>query len=176
MESAEPFPQGAVKAPELAELLAHAGLFVSVYLHTDPDVAKAAQRSELRWKSVRSDLEAKGVPGPAIERIEVEVADAHTRGRMLGTVVDADARAHIEHGDPFGPQDFGRAHSVPYVVPMIRWRQASPPVVVVLIDRVGADVFAITRDRQESREIQGTDTPIHKVHAGGWSMRRYQER
>src|SRR3954453_5116118 len=176
MESAEPFPGGAVKAPELAEHLGRTGPFVSVYLHTDPDVENAAQRSEQRWKTLRSELAETSVADAVLDRIEAEVSDAHTRGRVLGVVADAGGTLHVEHGDPFSLQDLGRVGAVPYVLPLIRWRQSTPTVIVVLIDRTGADVFAITRDVEESREVSGEDKPLHKPHAGGWSMRRYQER
>jgi peptide subunit release factor 1 (eRF1) len=50
-------------------------------------------------------------------------------------------------------------------------------VVVVLADRTGADLIAIRRDRPNvAREAGGADFPITKVHAGGWSSRRYDER
>src|SRR3954470_19301607 len=119
MESAEPFPPGAVKAPELAEHLGRGGPFVSVYLHTDPDVENAAQRSEQRWKTLRRELEEMKAPAEALERIDAEVPEAHLRGRLLGVVADGSGAAHVEHGDPFQPQDLGRVGAVPYVLPMI---------------------------------------------------------
>jgi hypothetical protein len=176
MESAEEFPGGAIKAPDLADHLGHPGPFVSVYLHTDPDVEKAAQRSEQRWKTLRRELEEMGAPSEALARIEPKVPEAHMRGRVLGAVADGGGALHVEHGDPVRPQDLGRVGAVPYVLPMIRWRQSAPPFLVVLIDRTGADVFAITRGVEESREVAGREKPVHKPHAGGWAMRRYQER
>src|SRR3954467_8917044 len=101
MESAEPFPVGAVKAPDLAEHLSRTGPFVSVYLHTDPDVERAAERSKQRWKTLRRDLHERGAPVEALSRIDNEVPDAQRRGRLLGVVVDAGGAAHVEHGDPF---------------------------------------------------------------------------
>jgi hypothetical protein len=63
------------------------------------------------------------------------------------------------------------------VLPLLRWRQVAPPIVVVLADRTGADLVAIRRDRPDvAREAGGNDFPISKVHAGGWSSRRYDER
>jgi hypothetical protein len=176
VESAEPFPGGAVKAPDLSEHLGRSQPFVSVYLHTDPDVENAGQLAEQRWKTLRSELEAMDAPPETLDRIEEQVPDAHARGRVLGVVADASGALHVEHGEPFRSQDLGRIDPVPYVLPMIRWRQTSPPILVVLIDRTGADVFAITRGVEESREVAGEDGPVSKVSAGGWSMRRYQER
>ena len=176
MESAEPLPGGAVKAPDLADLLDRAGSFVSVYLHTDPDVENARQLAEKRWKALRGELREMEAPDAALERIHEETGDAHTRGRVLGVVTDGGGAFHVEHGDPFQPQDFGRVGAVTYVLPMIRWRQASPPVIVVLIDRTGANLYSIARGAEEAREVSGVDWPVHKASAGGWSMRRYQER
>jgi hypothetical protein len=176
MEGAESFPGGAIKAPDLADLLDRAGSFVSVYLHTDPDVENARQLEEQRWKTLRGELHEMEAPEGALERIDREVADAHTRGRVLGVVAGTDEAFHVEHGDPFQPQDLGRVGVVPYVLPIIRWRQAAPPVLVVLIDRMGANVYSIARGVEETREVSGVDGPVHKASAGGWSMRRYQDR
>jgi hypothetical protein len=176
MESAEPFPEGAVEAPDLAHLVARSGPFLSVYLHTDPDVEKAPKRSEQRWKTLRSELESSGAPARLLAEIEPLLPDAHKRGRTLGFVTDGPGSSHAEHGDPFTSQDVGRFGPVPYLAPMLRWRQSSPTHVVVLIDRAGADVYAMHHGAEDVEEVKGRDFPITKVGAGGWSQRRYQER
>jgi hypothetical protein len=177
VESAEPFPEGAVEAPDLAQLVARSGPFLSVYLHTDPDVQKAPQRSEQGWKTLRSELESSGVPDHLLAQIEPDLPEAHKHGRMLGFVTDGHGSSHVEHGHPSHTQDLGRFGPVPYLAPMLRWRQSSPPYVVVLIDRTGADVYAIHHGAPDDvEEVKGKDFPITKVGAGGWSQRRYQER
>jgi hypothetical protein len=177
MESAEPFPEGAVEAPDLAQVVARSGPFLSVYLHTDPGVQKAPERSEQRWKALRSELETSGAPEHLLAEIEPELPEAHKHGRTLGFVSDGPGSSHVEHGDPSRPQDLGRFGPVPYLAPMVRWRQSSPPYVVVLIDRTGADVYEIHHGAPEDvEEVKGKDFPITKVGAGGWSQRRYQER
>jgi len=47
----------------------------------------------------------------------------------------------------------------------------------VMADRRGADIAAIRRERPPIElEAGDAEDPIRKVHAGGWSQRRYQQR
>jgi release factor family 2 len=176
MESSEGRVDAAVRAPELAALFEGTGPFASVYVTTIADVENAAQRSMQRWKTLRSELEHAGAAADVLDAVEQRVPDAHHQGASLG-VVAGPGTLHVEHHGPPPPADVGRWGPLPAVLPLIRWRQSSPPVVVVLTDRTGADLTAIRRDRPPvSREAGGAAFPVTKVHAGGWSSRRYDQR
>ncbi len=176
MESSEGRLAAAVRAPELAPLFEDGGPVASVYLTTEANVEQAAQRSVQHWKAVRRDLEQAGAPAEVLDRIEEVVPDAHLEGACLG-VVAGPGLLHVEHHAVAPPADTGRWGPVPAVVPLLRWRQDAPPVVLVLADRTGADLVAIRRDRPDvARQVEGSDFPVTKVHAGGWSSRRYDER
>jgi len=176
MESSEGRLATAVRAPELARLFESDGPFASVYLTTVGDVENAGQRSMAHWKTVRGDLEQAGAPGDVLDAVEALVPDAHHEGACLG-VVAGSPLLHVEHHRRPPPADVGRWAPLPSVLPLVRWRQDAPPVVVVLADRRGADLVALRRDRPEvAREAGGEDFPLTKVHAGGWSSRRYDER
>jgi hypothetical protein len=176
MESSEGRVDAAVRAPELASLFETDGPVASVYVTTVADVENAAQRSMQHWKTVRGDLEQRGAPADVLDAVEERVPDAHHEGACLG-VVAGPGLLHVEHHVVPPPADSGRWGPLPAVLPLVRWRQSTPPVVVVLADRTGADLTAIRRDRPNvAREADGADFPITKVHAGGWSSRRYDER
>jgi hypothetical protein len=176
MESSEGRVGAAVRAPELAALVEGTGPFASVYLTTVADVENAAQRSMQHWKTVRSELELAGAPADVLDAVEQQVPDAHLEGSSLG-VIAGPGTLHVEHHVVPPPADLGRWGPVPAVLPLVRWRQSTPPVVVVLTDRTGADLTAIRRDRPPvAREAAGADFPLTKVHAGGWSSRRYDQR
>jgi hypothetical protein len=176
MESSEGRLDAAVAAPELAALFEGTGPFVSAYLSTIADVENAAQRSMQHWKAVRGELEQSGAPVDVLDAVEEQVPDAHHEGASLG-VVAAPGMLHVEHHTVPLPTDVGRLGPLPAVLPLLRWRQSSPPVVVVLADRTGADLVAIRRDRPAvAREAGGAEFPLTKVHAGGWSSRRYDQR
>lgn len=176
MESSEGRLDAVVRAPELATLFDGSGPVASVYLTTLPDVENAAQRSLQHWKALRGELEQAGAPADLLDAVEQQVPDAHQHGAALG-VVAAPGVLHVEHHPVPPPSDVGRYGPLPAVLPLLRWRQTTPPVVVVLADRKGADLRALRRDRPSvAREAGGQDFPLTKVHAGGWSSRRYDER
>jgi hypothetical protein len=176
VESSEGRVDAAVRSPELAALFEGTGPFASVYLATEADVENAAQRSMQHWKTVRGALEQGGAPADVLDAVEGQVPGAHHEGAALG-VIAGTGTLHVEHHVAGPPDDVGRWGPLPAVLPLIRWRQSTPPVVVVLTDRTGADLTALRRDRPPvEREAGGSDFPLTKVHAGGWSSRRYDER
>jgi hypothetical protein len=180
MEAAQPLPEVGPPARELIDLVLADGPFLSVLLTTDPAVPNARQRSELRWKSLRSELADRGVPEDALGSIDTLVPDAHLRARTLAAYANAHGLLHAEHGhDPGDPDDHADGHwdSVPRLIPVLRWRQLQLPHVVVLIDRTGADLFGFRHEGpEEHREVDPEREPIGKRKPGGWSQRRYQQR
>jgi hypothetical protein len=169
--------RSAVAAPDLAKLVTSDGPFATVYLSTDPAVENAAQRAERAWKGIRRELEAAGAPSGALEGIGGLVAEAHLWGSALCAVATSDGLAHAEIGQQAPARDVGRWEPLPSLVPILEWRQATPPHVAVLVDRTGADLFAF-RSHAPSlhREVQGADdSHIRKSQPGGWSQRRFQQ-
>src|SRR4051812_32831431 len=176
METSEGRVEAAVRPPELAALFEGTGPLASVYLTTEAGVENAAQRSMQHWKTVRGTLEQAGAPADVLDAIEGQVADAHHQGAALAGIAGP-RTLPVEHHVVAPPADTGRWGPLPAVLPLIRWRQSTPPVVVVLADRTGADLTALRRDRPPvAREAGGSGFPLTKVHAGGWSSRRYDER
>ncbi len=163
---------------DLHELAASATPMVSVYMATEGDIVNAGVASLQRWGNLRSVLEDQDAPASALDRIEALVADAHMHGACLAAFASADALVHVEHGPDAPPSDFASWDGVPVISPLIRWRQQSPPYVVVLTDRRGADITVVPR--HGDREVRSVDgdhtTPMRKVAPGGWSQSRYQRR
>ncbi|HET9672174.1 MAG TPA: hypothetical protein VFQ40_04925, partial [Actinomycetota bacterium] len=141
METSERIPEGIVDAVDLSPLVEREGPFLSLYLHTEPDVENAARRSETRWRTVRADLAERGAAGAVLDRIEAMVPEAHLKGECLAVIADAERILHVEHGTAIGPSDEARWGPLPRLLPIVGWRQSQPPTVVVLTDRAGADLF-----------------------------------
>jgi hypothetical protein len=177
MEHTGVTPPGAVVAPDLADVLAHPGPYVSVFLTTESEIENASYRSEQHWKDLRRDLGEAGAPEEALAAIDPLVPDAHLQGQTLGVIANATGLLHVEHGPDAPPQDQGEYGPLPLLLPFISWRQAFPTHVAVLADRTGADLYVFRHER-EPVEMQagGDEFPIRKVNAGGWSQLRYQHR
>ena len=177
MERAGITPQAAADTSDLAGLLKAAGPFLTVALTTEADIDNAAHRSEQRWRALRDNAAAQGAPQEALAAVDPLVPDAHLQGRGLVVVATGAGAVHVEHGPGQPDRDVARWASLPSLVQVVAWRQASPGYVTVLADRQGADLTGYRREGPEvHREAGGDDYPIRKPNAGGWSQRRYQER
>ena len=179
MESSEALPNDAVEATDLREIGRSAGPFLSLYLNTEQDVENAAKRTLTRWKTVRSDLDDRGVSTPLLDELEQVVADAHLEGPCLAAIGGEEQLLHVEHGPAVSPNDEATWGPLPLVRPIIRWRQSEPAYAVVLIDRTGADLFGVRRGAREpdlQTEVEGDHDVVRKPKPGGWSQRRYQQR
>lgn len=163
---------------EIAKLYTTHGPFVSLYLNAPTAVDNAAQRLDLAWRSTRKELLDTGVDEATVDALEPAVFDNRTDGNSLV--------AFASHGSLLYsrrlPEELGREAAVfgslPYVTPLLSWRQTRVPHVVVLADRTGAEILAYVDDVEPvvSEEVEGSHDVIRRVQPGGWSQRRYQQR
>lgn len=172
--------------PDVAAAFDGPGPFVTVYLGTEAAVEQASQQSELRWKTLRRELENDGAPPETLTAIDPLVPDAHHRGRTLAVVADTTGLRLVRHEPEPPARDAGWVAPLPRVGPLIEWAQSAVPHLVVLADRVGADIVVFTR-RADSigsggapvvsvGDDSGEDPVLRKSNPGGWSQRRYQNR
>jgi Bacterial archaeo-eukaryotic release factor family 2 len=189
MESSGTTPTGGqspAAIPDIAAAFDGPGPFVTVYLGTEAAVEQAAQQSELRWKTLRRQLEEDGAPAEALAAIDPLAPDAHHRGRTLAAVADASGARLVRHEPEPPARDAGWVAPLPRVGPLIEWAQSVVPHLVVLADRAGADIVVFTRRAAETGaggapvlsvgEESGNDPQLRKSSPGGWSQRRYQDR
>jgi release factor family 2 len=189
MESSGTTPPGGqspAAVPDIAAAFDGPGPFVTVYLGTEAAVEQAAQQSELRWKNLRRQLKEDGAAPEALAAVDPLVPDAHHRGRTLAVVADDSGLRLVRHEPEPPARDAGWVAPLPRVGPFIEWAQTAVPHLVVLADRVGADIVVFTR-RADSYgageaavvsvgEESGDDPVLRKTNPGGWSQRRYQKR
>lgn len=183
MESTRPRPAGVVDAatvPDVAAVFDASAPFVSVYLPTDPAVDNAGPRNEVRWKGIRQELLEAGAPEAALGAIDQLVPDAHTRGAALVAIANAAGLRLVRHEPEPPRRELARVDPLPRLGPVLEWEQAAVPHVIVLADRVGADLAALTAaGRQILDSVGGADSGepmVRRSPPGGWSQRRYQQR
>ena len=170
-------PPVAISAPDLADIVLGDGPFLTVYLTTEAAVENAAQRSELRWKDLRTDLAAQGVDEAVLAAVDPLVPDAHLSGECLVAIATARGLAHVAHEPDPPARDVGRWGSLPIVGPLLEWRQSQVPHVVALVDRTGGDLFVFRPGGPDDHvEVEGGDYPVARNKPGGWSQKRYQRR
>ena len=183
METSGTTPPGALAAQDLADLAALAdrtGPFATVVLGVSPDAVDAEHRLDVRWRNARRELEGRQVPHRVLDSIEAVVLsdpEDHRVGAALTVVATADGVCLVDHHDEPPRRDLLSWGPLPRLGHLVEWRQARVPHVVALVDRTGADVFALRGEEQEAHEeAGGREHPIRKVGPGGWSQRRFQQR
>jgi len=161
-------------ASTLAKLYAIDGPFVTIYLSTPSDVEDAAARLETSWRNVVRDLAGAGVDDATIGAL-TDARGSHDQGGTR-VLVAAHGKVHLALSLPQPPaREQITTSPLPRLVPLLDAMSLQVPHVVVLADRTGADVLAYTAGPEpvEAESVQTDRFPSRKVHAGGWSSRRY---
>jgi len=159
-------------------LLGRRAPFVTVHLDASPAEVAGESGPVDRWRSVRRDLERDGVPAALLEEIAQRVSQPDGRrdshGRVLvadadGVVVDRVLRAApTASRGVYGP--------VPALSPVVRATEEQVCVLVVAVDRTGADLRWGDADDGEYRgpvteTIDGGHDDVHKVRESGIERR-----
>lgn len=163
--------------PLLAELLERRGAPVATVVSSGPGFEGDVQaRLDIRTKEISRQLEGAGLPERVVEgvasAVQGQVGDeavgivADAKGIVTTTLVGIDDDAEVV-----------QVEALPRYVPFVRDRFVNRPHVVVRCDRVGAHIARVERGEiQRDTEVSGETEHVQKVHAGGWSQRRFQNR
>lgn len=163
--------------PLLADLLERRGAPVATVVAAGPGFEGDVQsRLDIRTKDVRRQLEEAGLPASVVDGV-AEAVQAHNGEGGLGIVADADGILTSTLVDVDEDDEVVQVEALPRYVPFVRDRFVNRPHVVVRCDRVGAHIARVERgETQRDTAITGDDEHVQKVHAGGWSQRRFQNR
>jgi hypothetical protein len=162
---------------DLGELFQEAGPFLTLMLATEASLENASQHNQQRWRGKRDDLASSGAPEAALAAVDPLIPDAHLYGRTLFVVATTDGVRLASHWPSLPSREFGRWEALPVLAPLLEQRQSTPPHVLVVADRKGADITAVRYEAGDlERSVDGDLEHGRKVHPGGWSQRRYQER
>jgi hypothetical protein len=156
------------------------GTFASVYLDATHDTEDAEHALRLRWQEVRAELASQGADDATAAELEQTVLFGPKAVGPAGRALIASAgRVLLDKWLPVPPATPIVRHSeLPYLLPLAA--QAVPPVpyVVVIADRIGADLrgYAAHGELAGKLSVHGEDHPVHKVGATGWTHLKMQHR
>ncbi|GAA3951161.1 baeRF2 domain-containing protein [Actinoplanes auranticolor] len=153
------------------------GPFVSVYLTTRGALPDAAEQVALRWRNLRRRLAGQGAPETALAAVDPLTDGAHRDGDSLTVIAHAGGvlyRAHL----PRPPrEDIAVLSDLPHLTPLLATMQRLVPHVVVVTDRLGAELIVVQPDDADRRvSVEGEDLHVTRSAPGGWSQRRFQQR
>jgi peptide subunit release factor 1 (eRF1) len=162
---------------DLAEAALAPGPAVSLYLATPGAVENARHELGVRWRGARAELARQGAPDEVLDAIDPVVDGAHAEGDGLAVIAGHDGVRHASYHSRPPDRELARWSCLPSLVPLLSWRQADVPYVLVVADRVGADIVGVRPGLDHlAAQGGGGEFPVRKPQGGGWSQRRYQER
>jgi hypothetical protein len=162
--------------PDLAALVTgDAGPFATVIMSTGRGRPDQATQVESVWRELRAGLSEQGAPEPVLDQVWASIDQARPDGDAVGVVVaDGVDPFVMTHDEPAG--EMATWDAVPSCTTFVEWAQSTPPGVLAVVDRTGADLFATGSD-VPVQVVQGEDGPVVRRSApGGWSQRRFQQR
>jgi hypothetical protein len=153
------------------------GPFAAAYFDCSHNTEDASHQIDLHWRAVRDLLAEQGAERPDLEAIDQAVAQAPpATGRAGHGLVAARGEVRIDQRlakPPITP--LARASHRPYLLPLATLVPRSVAHVVVVVDRKGAEIRAISQSEQ-THTVSGRTHPVHKIRGGGWAQHRIQNR
>ncbi|MEZ5410085.1 MAG: Vms1/Ankzf1 family peptidyl-tRNA hydrolase [Acidimicrobiales bacterium] len=165
--------------PALVALARGAGPVVSAVLDTHAGGEQAGEpRLRQRWDALRRRLADEGAADEVLDRVGRAIDDARLDGPVVAAYCspDLDEPVVITGPEEEGG-DWAAWDRLPRLATVVRWHQATPPALLVAIDRTGAELISGGRASDPVLEsVNDDDQYIRRIQPGGWSQRRYQQR
>ncbi|OBK73888.1 hypothetical protein [Mycobacterium sp. 1164985.4] len=145
-------------------LLTSNGPYASVYFDDSHNTADAAAQMELKWRSLREQLERQGADPAVTESIEQAVSDAAPPVGPSGRAVVASADGVLVDEHLIRPIDpVVRVSALPYIVPVVEHGLDRPTYAVVIVDHEGGDITLFREGTAVSDTVDGDAYPVHKA-------------
>jgi hypothetical protein len=166
----------------LEPVFAAPGPYATVCADVTHNTENADQELDLRVRAVAEQLTEQGAPETVVEAVRARLLEGNDgggagtlRGRAL--VVASDGSVVLDQALVGAPtREVADWSPQPELLPLLRQLPGRVPHIVVLTDRVGADITYVGATGQVEVEetVQGDDFQIQKVQVGGWAHHRYQ--
>jgi hypothetical protein len=166
----------------LEPVFAAAGPYATVCADVTHTNENADTELELRVRGVTERLTEAGAPETVVEAVRnrlLEGNEGGAAGRLRGRalVVAADGSVVLDEALVDAPrQEVAEWSPQPNLTPVLRQLPGRVPHVVVLTDRVGADITYLGAPGQveDEKTVEGQTLHIRKVRVGGWAHDHWQ--
>jgi hypothetical protein len=158
------------------------GPYATVCADVTHTTENADTEVELRVRALAQQLTDQGAPEVVVEAVRGRLLEANEggeiatlRGRAL--VVAADGSVVLDQPLVDSPrQEVAEWSPTPNLLPILRQLPGRVPHIVVVTDRVGADISVATLvgKPEIEDEVEGDSFQIRKFQGGGWAHHRYQ--
>src|SRR5829696_6260853 len=166
----------------LQPVFSAAGPFATVCADVTHTTENADTELDLRVRAVADRLTEQGAPEPVVEAVRSRLLEGNDGGeagtlRGRAVVVAADGSVVLDQALRDGPlREVAEWSPQPDLMPVLRQLPGRVPHIVVVADRVGADItyMGATGEVEEEDTVDGDGFQIQKVQIGGWAHHRFQ--
>lgn len=145
-------------------LLTANGPYASVYFDDSHNTADAAAQMDLKWRSLREQLERQGADPAVTESIEQAVTGAVPPVGRSGRAVVASPDGVLVNEHLIRPiEPVVRVSALPYIVPVVEHGLDRPTYAVVIVDHEGGDITLYREGTAVSDTVDGDAYPVHKA-------------
>lgn len=158
------------------------GPFATAHIDVSRTTESAAREVALRWRAVREDLLAAGGAEAVLAHLDpVLAAVPHAPGAAYRLVVANASGVLLDDvlPGPAGRPEGGSWGPLPDVAPLLVHRAGGVPYVLVVTDRLGAEIevhHVVPGPPPETETVQGERLHVTKVAAGDWAHTQFQRR
>ena len=160
----------------------HAGPCATVCADVTHTTENADAELDLRVRALAARLTEQGAPEAVVEAVRSRLLEGNEGGepgtwRGRAVVVGPDAEVLLDVPLAAAPRtETAEWSALPDLVTVLRAMPGRVPHVVVVADRVGADITVAAGPGlpSEEKSVDGDRFLMRKVQVGGWSHHRYQ--
>jgi len=158
------------------------GPFATVCADVSHTTENADTELDLRVRAVAEKLTGQGAPEAVVEAVRGRLLQGNEGGEAgtwggRAVVVAADGTVVLDQPLVGSPrEEIAEWSPQAALLPLLTQLPGRVPHIVVVIDRVGADITVSARPGQtiEEKEVEGDSFQIRKFQGGGWAHHRYQ--
>jgi hypothetical protein len=158
------------------------GPFATVCADVTHTTENADTELDLRVRAVSERLTEQGAPEAVVEAVRSRLLEGNEGGEAgtlkgRAVVVAADGSVVLDQALVDAPmREVAEWSPQPDLLPVLRQLPGRVPHIVVVTDRVGADITFMgpSGEVEEEDTVDGDGFQIRKVQVGGWAHHRYQ--
>jgi hypothetical protein len=166
----------------LEPVFAAPGPYATVCADVTHNNENADTELELRVRGISERMTGQGVPEVVVEAVRGRLLEGNEGGeagtlRGRAVVVASDGSVVLDEPLVDAPlREVAEWSPMPDLMPVLRQLPGRVPHIVVLIDRVGADITYVGVPGREDEEttVEGDTFHIRKVRVGGWAHDHWQ--
>ena len=166
----------------LEPVFAASGPFATVCADVTHTTENADAELDLRVRAIAGRLTEQGAPEPVVEAVRSRLLEGNEGGeagtyRGRAVVAGADGTVLFDSPLAAAPRtETAEWSSTPDLVAVLRALPGRVPHIVIVADRVGADITVATAPGMPITEttVEGDTHLMRKVKVGGWAHHRFQ--